>query len=425
MEPIVVLADDLTGAADTGIQFLRVEKPAYMIRGSRLEDVQFATPPDVLSVYTQTRGLSGEHAAIVVAKAAATLSKIKPGLVYKKLDSCFRGNVGEELDAMLSTLQVQACFIAPAFPEQGRTTIHGVHYLHGVPVSETEMGHDPVSPVKDSRLVFLLSTKSRYQVGQIDVDDYAHGREFVKNKVQIQLEKGCRHIVFDAVEQSHLDMVAELGNLFFTDTLFAGSAGLAASVTRSLKNGTGLSGAHQLPVTGNTNMLFVCGSASEKTTQQVKRLLAESNRPNIVLKAGLLANTLDEHLPQQLTLNASRLFKKHSLVIQLSPRPEQGFDFNPDMVLQGLARITQELLRMQKPACLFLSGGDTADGVLQKTKVKYVQLKSELMPGVVQGCCCGGLLDQVPVATKAGSFGNSDILLQVLQKMSSTGMDIQ
>jgi len=59
---IIVLADDLTGAADTGVQFLQANKPAYMLRATELGHVSFDTLPDVLSVYTRSRSMKGKAA---------------------------------------------------------------------------------------------------------------------------------------------------------------------------------------------------------------------------------------------------------------------------------------------------------------------------------------------------------------------------
>lgn len=423
-ELIAVLADDLTGAADTGIQFLCAEKPAYLLSGSELDDVCFTIPPDVLSVYTQSRTFSGTTAARIVGKAAAKLETLKPGLLYKKLDSCLRGNIGEELDAILKILHIPTCFFAPALPDQGRITIHGIHYLHGVPVAETEMARDPVSPVNDSDLVHFLAKKSRYRIGRIDVDDYVHGVEFIRNKVQTQLDQDYRYIIFDAVEQYHLDMVAKLGLSFFSEAMFTGSAGLAASVASILKRGISSSQKKQPSTLAKSNMLWLCGSASEKTAEQVERLLAESNCTELVLEAGMLAKAMGD-AQLHLATKAAKILKKDSLIIHLSPRQKNRYNYDPEQVLQGLSRLTTELLRLQRPACLFLSGGDTADAVLYGTGMEYIRLEQELIPGIVLGRCFGGLLDQIPVVTKAGSFGDADILLQVFQKLFSKKITIK
>ncbi|HID02884.1 MAG TPA: hypothetical protein EYP18_06725 [Desulfobacterales bacterium] len=52
---------------------------------------------------------------------------MNPGLIYKKVDSCLCGNISQEIDAILDAFPGQACFFAPAYPDQGRATIRGIH----------------------------------------------------------------------------------------------------------------------------------------------------------------------------------------------------------------------------------------------------------------------------------------------------------
>jgi len=43
------------------------------------------------------------------------------------MDSCLRGNPGAEAEALMDVLAYDVSFIAPAFPEMGRTTVDGIH----------------------------------------------------------------------------------------------------------------------------------------------------------------------------------------------------------------------------------------------------------------------------------------------------------
>ncbi len=411
-ELIVVLADDLTGAADTGVRFLRADRPACLLAFSELDNVPLEKA-DVLSVYTRSRALDGKIAAERVGGTVEKLQSLRPALIYKKLDSCIRGNVARELDAILERLPIQACFIAPAFPEQGRTTVHGIHFLHGVPVAETEMARDPITPVAQSDLARFLAAESFYQVGRIDIDDYDQGREFVRNRIATLLGQGCRSIIFDAAHQEHLNLVAELGLSFFTDCIFAGSAGLAAGVAKKLGRSRPAP-LHAGKTSGgnNTKILYLCGTASEKTAEQVQQLLAAGNCSELVLDAETLAG-LAQQQHGRLASDAAKLLKSGPLVIHISARPAKGFSADPEKVLRGLTRLTCTLLNLEQLSCIFLSGGDTADAVLQATGVQYIHLDQELLSGIVLGRCFGGMLDQVPVVTKGGSFGTPDILLQV------------
>ncbi len=410
---VVVLADDLTGAADTGIQFLREGYQALLVPFDGIDSVA-ADDLDVLSVYTRSRSMESGQAAKQTGGVAHKLSSRHPALVYRKIDSCLRGNVVAELDAVMIAVRAGGCFLAPAFPEQGRTTIHGIHYLHGTPIGQTEMARDPMTPVKNSDLVHMFTRGSRFPAGRIDIDDFGCGHEYMRKKIERQFERGCRYIIFDAVDQSQLDQVAELGLSFFSNIFFSGSAGLATSVAGVLGRGTAgrnKSWARKERETSARRMLWLCGSASEKTTEQVKRLLESGTCSDFVLDAETLAD-LSLQKQQQLAASAAKSAENGPLVLHISAKSADA-----GRVLQGFVRISRSLISLQPPSCIFLSGGDTADAVLRATGVDSISLDKELISGVVLGRCLGGILDQTPVVTKAGSFGASDILLRVLQKL--------
>ena len=66
-----------------------------------------------------------------------------------------------------------------------------------------------------------------------------------------------------------------------------------------------------------------------------------------------------------------------------------------------------------KPGNLFLTGGDTADAVLTALGADGIRILGEVVSGVVQGVIICGLLDNYPVVTKAGAFGQKDTLVAV------------
>src|SRR5580700_2056876 len=116
---VLALADDLTGALETGAKFA-----AHGIEALVAE----AGPCRVLVVNTETRHLSpGEAAGRIVRAAAANPSR----LIYKKTDSTLRGNIGAELGALLEVRRDSPLLYVPAYPEMGRVVKQGHLYVHG------------------------------------------------------------------------------------------------------------------------------------------------------------------------------------------------------------------------------------------------------------------------------------------------------
>ena len=110
-----IIADDLTGAMDTGVGFAKIGLDTIVSFGDRIRQ-----PATVVVVSTDSRADDPETA---YRKARREASKF-PGLyVYKKIDSTLRGNIGTELRALMDTLGIERSVVCPAFPANKRTVI--------------------------------------------------------------------------------------------------------------------------------------------------------------------------------------------------------------------------------------------------------------------------------------------------------------
>ena len=153
-----VLADDLTGAMDTGVAFARAGLRTVVSFG-----VPPGTSPDVLVVTTDSRA---EGPLVAVRKVKQAARSLAGRYVYKKIDSTLRGNVGVEIRAALETLNLARAVVSPAFPGSGRTVLGGRLLVNGKPLEETGFAHDPASPVVTSRHSRAIRKAERPRGGQ-------------------------------------------------------------------------------------------------------------------------------------------------------------------------------------------------------------------------------------------------------------------
>ncbi len=136
----LILADDLTGAADCAIAFGRRGLDAAVTWGEAagVADRDLA----VLAYDADSRGLSGAAAA---ARHAALLARwfAPDRVLFKKIDSTLRGQPAAETAATLAVLAARAGsafgICAPAFPATGRTTLGGRVRVDGRPLEEAEV----------------------------------------------------------------------------------------------------------------------------------------------------------------------------------------------------------------------------------------------------------------------------------------------
>ena len=132
MPQLVIVADDLTGAADTGACFASAGLSTVI----RLSGTTVPTA-DVVAVSTESRELDATAAAEAIRSAVMGLvggqGDAEPRWIYKKIDSALRGHPREELLATMEAISATRTLVAPAFPAEGRTTVGGRQYIDGVP----------------------------------------------------------------------------------------------------------------------------------------------------------------------------------------------------------------------------------------------------------------------------------------------------
>ena len=409
-----VIADDLTGAADTGVQFRPVCAPVFLADFRKLDAPALrAAAPAALAVYTTSRALPAGDARRAAAAAGQAIHRLGPARIYKKIDSALRGNIGPELEGVMGTLGLPLSFIAPAFPDQGRVTLDGVHRIHGVPVAEGEMGRDPVTPVTDSSLPRWIGGQAAWPLGHVPLGTIEQGAAAVAREVERLQAVGVRHVCFDATAPAHLELVARLALERFPGALLCGSAGLAQSLVACLRQDHGIEAPAGPPAValGGGGLLFVCGSASKSLRAQAERLVERCGLARVTLPPDALVGR--SPWSEAAVAAAAETIGRGDLVLQVSPFDADATGIAPYEVVSGLAQFVEAVARGARTAGMFLSGGDTALAVMERLEVAALRLEQE--PGVGLGCgvLCGGPLSGIPVFTKAGSFGGPDTLVEL------------
>ena len=257
---VAIIADDLTGAADTGVQLVRAGyRTAVFFRATEV----LADDLDAVVFDTDSRTMPTGFAAKRVVDAAHAARGAR--IIYKKLDSTLRGNVAAELAAAMGAARRASAIVAPAFPAAGRTTVGGTQLVNDIPVHETEMGNDPRTPVREAHVPTMLADAFS-SVGTLKVDDLAAPERFRRTLE----DNEC--VVVDAERDE--DLVALVRAVPDpASVLWAGSAGLALALG-SVYPGphAGEAGVLRTPA---RPVLVVIGSLSGVAREQLMRLVEE------------------------------------------------------------------------------------------------------------------------------------------------------
>jgi uncharacterized protein YgbK (DUF1537 family) len=382
---VTILADDLTGACDTGCLFAGAGPVAVTVPG-----VLGAHDRPVVAVDTETRMLPDAAAATVLREAARRLQpRLAAGPVFKKIDSTMRGPVAAEVAALLEHGPPFAgALVCPAFPAEGRVVRHGRLLVDSVPVHASPIARDPGFRGPSSDLAALLA--GRVPVVSLALDDVRAGHEKI---VHLLGQHRGAVVAADAETDADLASLAAAA-LAVPGTLAAGSAGLG----RALSHALGLIGpAVALPA--GAARLVVVGSLHPASRAQLDALA----------RTGAAVVTVDAGGEGDLDAAIVALRRGGPAVVAsggaIAPREAMAA-----RVAQAAARILD-----RAPADLLaVTGGETAHALIQALRPQHFELLGAPGPGLALGRLVLAGPRVLPVLTKAGGFGGPDLFTTLL-----------
>jgi D-threonate/D-erythronate kinase len=401
----LILADDLTGAADCAIAFGRRGHAAVVTWGE-IGDASDRRLP-VLAYDAASRALAAEAAAGRHADVLARLSE--PGrLLFKKIDSTLRGQPAAEIAAALAHQKSRSGsafgVFAPAFPATGRTTIDGRVRVNGRALEEAEVWQrDHTYPNAD--LADVLATAGirgeKIPLGTIRGGD-------LRAAFSRLAGEGDVIAVCDAETDHDLRLIAAASLAASSATFFIGSAGLAHALA-SLDAGD--VGEPPRITASASGTLIVVGSLAGASRTAARELVATGTvkhfpvAPETLLNGGAGQASLAAGVTRRLSGGGDAL-------IEIMMDDEPDLSLGPRLSL-GLA----DALQSVAPAigAFAATGGETAAILLSRFGVNGIRLADEIEPGVSLGLTLGKL--SVPVATKAGAFGDKLSLIRISERL--------
>lgn len=399
----LIIADDLTGANDTGIQFLKAGfRASVTLDPAALESMRDC---GAVVVDTESRNILGGEAAEILKKAVPYLAKFRGSRVfYKKVDSTLRGNIRAETAVLREELAFPLTIFTPAFPRNRRTSKNGLLLLDGVPVHQTEMGRDPRKPVVTSSLAESLLGDRACSARTVSLEEVRNGR------VSAILEEAGKRGVFcfDAETDEDLRIIARDASAALPDgdILWVGSAGLAEGL-----------------VDAKPPVLLVAGSLSAVSTRQARYALDNKlARPVLADIDALLADGRGEE--GRLAEKAVSILRRGENVLLSTSVEERQIEAGrkagePERIGESLGRIVEKILAEAKISGLFVTGGEVAVKIVRALGGGGVSLLKEVEPGIPLVRLMGGRSEGLLVVTKAGGFGTEDTMKNCIEVLAS------
>ncbi len=254
MTKLLIIADDFTGALDTGVQFASQGIKTRVLLYDEKEDLIKNDDTQVLVIDAETRHVSKDEAYDIVYNIVKKTMDEKIPYIYKKTDSALRGNIGSELVAVIDGSNKKALPFIPAFPKMNRVTKDGIHYIDNIIVENSVFGQDPFEPVKYSAVKDIIN--SQEEVNTVNV--------LTSDIIKVEDEEGI--IIYDAQTDEHLENIGQQLKEENMCTIMAGCAGFAAVLPKLLE----LSGDTHTSIKLDEKLLVVCGSVNPITKSQLK-----------------------------------------------------------------------------------------------------------------------------------------------------------
>ena len=395
-----IIADDLTGSLDTGLQF-RKKGMATLV------PFNLARPwpkAQALVLNTDSRNLPGRLAYKKVYKACRSL---KARALYKKIDSTMRGNVGMEALAILDAQKIPKAIIVPTFPSQGRTVENGVLRVHGVPLLQTSYARDPFHPLRTSRIAELLWKETGQPVDHLALREVRNAPVLLAEKIE---KSPARILVADAVLQSDLKLIASAWGLLRGRALACGSVGLADELDSPAKVGRKTKrGISQEP------LLIISASRNPRTAEQIEEVRKHLPFPLFEPNLFHLTN------PRRAGTETRDLITSLREILSQGPgailtTTFQGHLWGKERAIpEALGKVTARLLRQKLLGGLVLTGGDLAMGVCKQLSASALRIEEEVLPGIPCSTLTDGPFQGLRLVTKAGGFGEKDALWRITQ----------
>ena len=425
----------------------------------------FSQGKPAVYVLTNTRSLDPAEAAarneeiVRNALAAATEmdSLLRVGFVSRS-DSTLRGHFPLEPDTIAATVAAvsgeatDGVVIVPAFPDAGRVTIGGVHYMRGTgtdagqltPVSETEFASDATFGFANSELARYVEEKShgRFPASSVivldlnviraagpDGDSQASAKAIAD---AIEPATASTPIVADIVTENDLRALAlglEEAERRGKKLLYrVGPPFVRARIGQEIRSELSGEEAYAGHMPSMAGGLIVVGSHVGVTTRQLKALTEQHSAARIVEidVERLLGADAPDYIDATVDSVVEALHQG-DVIVHTSRLLIKTDDAAASLgiartVSAAVVSVVNRTLKTFPPRFVIAKGGITSSDVAAHgLEIRHAIVRGPMLPGIVSLWePVDGPAKGIPYIVFAGNVGDDQSLAQVTRKLSNT-----
>ncbi len=467
---LVVLDDDPTGTQSVADLAVLTSWDAADFTWAFTHIREHQTKPAVY-VLTNTRSLDPAEAAarneeivrnaLAAAELAASGETLRLGFVSRS-DSTLRGHYPLETDVIAETVAkvsgevTDGVVIVPAFPDAGRVTIGGIHYMRGTgddagkltPVSETEFAKDASFGFANSEMAKYVEEKSqgRFAASDVIVLDLniiragasAQGPSISANAIADAIEPATNStpIVADIVTENDFRALAlgleEAENRGKKLLYRVGPPFVRGRIGQESRTALTSEEAYEGNIPSTAGGLIVVGSHVGLTTRQLNILTAQHSSARIVeidvekLLAAETEAAAGDYLGTVVTdvvdaLHQGDVIVHTSRLLIKTDDPAASLKI-ARTVSAAVVAVVNRTLKTFPPRFVIAKGGITSSDVAAHgLEIRHAIVRGPMLPGIVSLWePVDGPAKGIPYIVFAGNVGDDESLAQVTRKLSNT-----
>lgn len=418
---LLVIADDLTGALDVGVEFGKRNVSTLVKLEGGIGPENVWPKCEVLALDSESRHVpSGEAARRVAMRARWGLER-GASHFFKKTDSTLRGNVGSELSA-LALETGQSVYYVAAAPLYGRTTRDGYQYVGERLLHETEYAQDPLDPITTSFVPALLEKQSRIPVRWLKRGDLG--------SIKFGEARPPEITVFDASTEDDVCVITRALQRGAALGVLAGTARFASHLADVLALRAALP---EQRICARGPILVINGSANAWALEQIRWALARKlyfgmqMPPEVLVRDGGWQSAEADRLVAELDRTGERDVLLHSMTHReeldayvKAARPEEANQVH-FTAATNLAMFVARVLARRQFRFIVVFGGDTLCALAKALNWPALGPRSEVVPGVAVSEVLGQ--PEFLVAAKPGGFGPIEVLETIQHFVHETNCD--
>ncbi len=412
----VVLDDDPTGTQSAAHVRVLLETSVDLLEES-LRDA------DSVYVLTNTRAIDEREAVELLRRVRSEAEQAAARLgahvrFVLRGDSTLRGHVFAESDVFMGPESTM--LFVPAFPDGGRTTRGGVHYVavggRDVPADETEFAQDPVFPFGTAVLARYVTEKSGRPSRLVALEELRAG-----GLAEILADVPPGMVVIPDVETNEdirviARAVEDATTLGGASVLVRSASPLAAALagveSRSLLD-------TRAPAKVPGSVLLVCGSHTAGATAQLEQVTRIWGEPVVLDTDAALADPIQAGIA--LAARAAPMLRRGGFAAITSARSRSGEHNTLDhggRVMDALTKAVRELLPLAD-AVVSKGGITSADTARRGMGARSAVVEGQVLPGVSLWTLTARDRRQRTYAVVPGNVGDADTLVTVLDALGT------